>query len=50
MLESLGAERSFALGYTDANNQARPEYSLDKEHTLCLVSGYNVKMRTPAPC
>lgn len=46
MFESLDiAERSFASGYKDANNQERKCYKLDKELTLTLVSGYNIKLR-----
>ncbi|WP_429013058.1 phage antirepressor KilAC domain-containing protein [Aeromonas hydrophila] len=46
MIEALGAERSFALGeYKDKNNQSRPMYELDEEQSICLVSGYDVKMR-----
>ena len=31
--------------YKDSMNRTQTSYDLDKEHTLCLVSGYNVQLR-----
>ncbi|WP_421245565.1 Rha family transcriptional regulator [Aeromonas sanarellii] len=46
MLDSLGGVPSFGDTYrNEQNGQEYPIFRLDKEHTLCLVSGYNVKMR-----
>lgn len=46
MLEQLnGGVLKFEAAYYDAQNKPRPMYNLDKEHTLCLVSGYNVQLR-----
>ncbi len=46
MLEALQvSQSSFGRTYFDAQNKERPYYNLDKEHTLCLVSGYNVQLR-----
>lgn len=46
MLDGLQVDASiFAHTYLDAANRSQEELLLDKEHTLCLVSGYNVKMR-----
>ena len=35
----------FEVIYHDSMNRKKTEYRLDKELTLCLVSGYNVKLR-----
>lgn len=46
MLEDLEmAERNFARGYLDANKQERPEYHLPKDLSICLVAGYDAKLR-----
>ncbi|MFQ2317023.1 phage antirepressor KilAC domain-containing protein [Aeromonas caviae] len=46
MLEALGAAPNFGVGsYFDKNNQERMMYELDEDHTITLVSGYDVKMR-----
>ena len=46
MLEQLnGGPLKFEGTYYDAQNKPRPMYNLDKEHTLCLISGYNVQLR-----
>lgn len=46
MLEGLQVSHpSFGGTYFDGQNKERPCYNLDKEHTLCLVSGYNVQLR-----
>lgn len=39
------AERKFASSYFDVNNKEQKLYNLDKDLTLTLVSGYNVKLR-----
>ncbi|WP_330544480.1 phage regulatory protein/antirepressor Ant [Aeromonas hydrophila] len=45
MEEALG-ERSFALSsYISNQNKELPMYVLDEEQSICLVSGYEVKMR-----
>lgn len=49
MLDSLdisaNLRTSFEGTLPDAYNRPQPCYQLDKEHTLCLVSGYDVAMR-----
>lgn len=46
MLNQLGlAERSFASGYLDANNQQRTEYLLPRRECEILVTGYDVVRR-----
>ena len=46
MLEQLNVgQRKFASSYFDAQTKERACYNLDKEHTLCLISGYNVQLR-----
>lgn len=46
MLEQLNEDvSSFAHNYTDSQNRQQVEYNLDKELTLTLVAGYNVKLR-----
>lgn len=44
MYKQLGESIS-ALAYTDAQGKERRQYALDQDHTLLLVSGYNVKLR-----
>ncbi len=46
MAEALEIDVSKIAGiYLDAYNREQPCYNLDKEQTLCLVSGYNAKLR-----
>ncbi|WP_330544401.1 phage regulatory protein/antirepressor Ant [Aeromonas hydrophila] len=46
MLEALDAAPNFGVGsYFDKNNQERMMYELDEDHSITLVSGYDVKMR-----
>lgn len=46
MLEQLNVDAAqFCAPQTYGNNNTREVYNLDKEHTLCLVSGYNVQLR-----
>lgn len=46
MLEQLGTDAPQIWGtQTYGNNNTREVAMLDKEHTLCLVSGYNVQLR-----
>ncbi len=46
MLEEIGlAERKFASGYFDVNNQKRTEYQLPKDLTLTLITGYRADLR-----
>ncbi|MFM4961598.1 Rha family transcriptional regulator [Aeromonas caviae] len=47
MFKDLGLENSSAKfeGSYEVRGKSCPMFVLDKEHTLCLVSGYNVKMR-----
>ena len=46
MLEQLDLDVSnFAETYIDSQNRIQPCFALDKENTLILVSGYNVKIR-----
>lgn len=46
MLEQLDLDASnFAETYIDSQNRMQPCFALDKENTLILVSGYNVKIR-----
>lgn len=35
----------FAHTYQDAMNRSQTEYALDREHTECLVTGYNAMLR-----
>lgn len=35
----------FAHTYRDAMNRSQTEYALDREHTECLVTGYNAMLR-----
>lgn len=35
----------FARTYQDAMNRTQTEYALDREHTECLVTGYNALLR-----
>lgn len=35
----------FAHTYLDAMNRSQTEYALDREHTECLVTGYNALLR-----
>lgn len=35
----------FAHTYQDAMNRSQTEYGLDREHTECLVTGYNAMLR-----
>lgn len=44
MYDDLGESIS-ALAYTDIQNKERRHYELDKEHTECLLTGYNTKAR-----
>ena len=44
MYDDLGESIS-ALAYTDIQNKERRHYELDKEHTECLLTGYNAKAR-----
>ena len=44
MLDELGSAEKLA-DYKDAANRTYPMLLLDKEEALCLVSGYNIKMR-----
>jgi Phage regulatory protein Rha (Phage_pRha) len=39
------AERTFASGYLDANNQERIEFLLPYDETICLLTGYDAKAR-----
>jgi phage regulator Rha-like protein len=39
------AERTFASGYIDANNQERIEFLLPYDETICLLTGYDAKAR-----
>ena len=46
MLESLDFDAlKFEDIYFDSQRRQQKEYKLDREMTLCLVSGYNVKLR-----
>jgi len=46
MFEALEIDAlKFEGVYKDAGNRERPMFNLDKELTLTLVSGYNIKMR-----
>ena len=46
MLEQVEEDvRSFAHTYTDSQNRQQTEFKLNKELTLTLVAGYNVKLR-----
>ena len=46
MLEQLDLDASnFAETYIDSQNRIQPCFALDKENTLILISGYNVKIR-----
>ena len=46
MMEQLGGDTAkFGRIYKDSMNRTQTAYNLDKEHTLCLVSGYNVQLR-----
>lgn len=46
MLEGLNLDApNFGEIYIDSQNRQQIEYRLDKELTLCLVSGYSVKLR-----
>lgn len=46
MLEQLNVDAAqFWASQTYGNNNTREMFNLDKEHTLCLVSGYNVQLR-----
>jgi anti-repressor protein len=46
MFEQLGTSAAdFSASQTYGNNNTREVYNLDKKHTLCLVSGYNVQLR-----
>lgn len=46
MFEQLGVNApDFSGTQIYGNNNTRKVFNLDKEHTLCLVSGYNVKLR-----
>lgn len=46
MFEQLGVDAAqFCAPQTYGNNNTREVFNLDKEHTLCLVSGYNVQLR-----
>lgn len=38
-------ERIFASVYTAANNEQKPEFSLNHDLSITLVSGYSIKMR-----
>lgn len=46
MAEQLNLDVSkFAHNYFDSMNRQQIEYALDKDLTMCLVSGYNVQLR-----
>lgn len=46
MMEQLGGDTAkFGRIYKDSMNRDQTVYNLDKEHTLCLISGYNVQLR-----
>ena len=46
MFEQLGVDAAqFWASQNYGNNNTRELFNLDKEHTLCLVSGYNVQLR-----
>lgn len=46
MAEQLNLDVSkFAHNYFDSMNRQQIEYALDKDLTICLVSGYNVQLR-----
>lgn len=46
MLEQVEEDvSSFAHTYTDSQNRQQTEFKLNKELTLTLVAGYNVKLR-----
>lgn len=46
MMEQLGGDTAkFGRTYKDSMNRTQTSYNLDKEHTLCLISGYNVQLR-----
>lgn len=45
MLDGLGLLNFEAGSYLDANGQERPEYRLDKDLVMTLITGYDVKLR-----
>lgn len=46
MLEQLNLDQSkFGRIYLDSMNRQQTEYALDKDLSICLVSGYNVQLR-----
>ncbi|BCK65242.1 hypothetical protein KAM338_45830 [Aeromonas caviae] len=45
MLDGLGLLNFEAGSYLDANGQKRPEYRLDKDLVMALITGYDVKLR-----
>ncbi|HDX8393486.1 TPA: phage regulatory protein/antirepressor Ant [Aeromonas dhakensis] len=46
MMEALGGESKTGLSsYISNQNKELPMYELDEEQSICLVSGYDVKMR-----
>lgn len=45
MLDGLGLLNFEAGSYLDANGQKRPEYRLDKDLVMTLITGYDVKLR-----
>ncbi|WP_109422083.1 Rha family transcriptional regulator [Aeromonas caviae] len=45
MLHGLGLLNFEAGSYLDANGQKRPEYRLDKDLVMTLITGYDVKLR-----
>ena len=45
MLDGLGLLNFEAGSYLDANGQMRPEYRLDKDLVMTLITGYDVKLR-----
>ncbi|HDX8425936.1 Rha family transcriptional regulator [Aeromonas veronii] len=44
MLDGLGLLNFEAGSYLDANGQKRPEYRLDKDLVMTLITGYDVKL------
>lgn len=45
MLEELGRPKVGETSYKDSQGKSRPEYRLDKDLVMTLITGYDVKLR-----